>query len=482
MAAESKRVTWSLDEEGGFDPRLGIPAQPTDSLSRPQKPVKLTIFSMIQDVSVEKHFASGRLTTAEDIHRAVFEELDLPEDCKEVFSVWLSSKHLQLQLKPYHCPCKLFKRWKDLLTQFTSVPYKEMDEDEPILVFQRNVFYHLKEERKLLSKTKGADTKMVDQMKKVIDHLYWEAKVNVVQGRYPMTPEELHTLAGYQAAIDLGPYSADTATPHHIKQHLPSLYPKHMLGSSPKKLFRSSSERLENKLLESYQAASQKSSDVFNIKVLYLQLCWSKPVYGSVFFWGQIERPSKLVHKIAYHDKPVLLAINPDCIHLFGAEQPPETLLYLTYDQLSWAFEPSTEEGENFYSCLWVEFDSFIRGPNGEDQRVAKRTQIFSRQAPMMDAMIELCVENINIKEATLRRVKKDQENASDLPQLPHYVWKSGDQKLKQSPNCKEDKLVCTVISEEGKVIEPVSRLGSLKRQRKPDETMSGLSPPPLDK
>ena len=50
---------------------------------------------MIQDVSVEKHFASGRLTTAEDIHRAVFEELDLPEDYKEVFSVWLSSKHLR---------------------------------------------------------------------------------------------------------------------------------------------------------------------------------------------------------------------------------------------------------------------------------------------------------------------------------------------------------------------------------------------------
>ena len=46
--------------------------------------------------------------------------------------------------------------------------------DEPILVFQRNVFYQLKEERKLLSKTKGTDTMMVDQMKKVIDHLYWE--------------------------------------------------------------------------------------------------------------------------------------------------------------------------------------------------------------------------------------------------------------------------------------------------------------------
>ena len=36
MAAELKRVTWSLDEAGGFNPNQ-VSAAPTDSLMRPQK-------------------------------------------------------------------------------------------------------------------------------------------------------------------------------------------------------------------------------------------------------------------------------------------------------------------------------------------------------------------------------------------------------------------------------------------------------------
>ena len=52
-----------------------------------------------------------------------------------------------------------------------------------------------------------------------------------------------------------------------------------------------------------------------------------------------------------------------------------EIMLYLTYDQLSWDFQPATEEGENFYSSLWLEFDSTLG-----QQKVSKRLQIFSRQ------------------------------------------------------------------------------------------------------
>lgn len=34
----------------------------------------------------------------------------------------------ELQLKSYHLPCKLFKRWKDLLSQFTSASYLDVCE------------------------------------------------------------------------------------------------------------------------------------------------------------------------------------------------------------------------------------------------------------------------------------------------------------------------------------------------------------------
>ena len=40
-------------------------------------------------------FASGRLTTAEQIVDRVLEELRLDKSNKDVFSVWLTSRHLR---------------------------------------------------------------------------------------------------------------------------------------------------------------------------------------------------------------------------------------------------------------------------------------------------------------------------------------------------------------------------------------------------
>ena len=32
----------------------------------------------------------------------------------------------ELQLKSYHLPCKLFKKWKDLLSQYTNATYDDI--------------------------------------------------------------------------------------------------------------------------------------------------------------------------------------------------------------------------------------------------------------------------------------------------------------------------------------------------------------------
>ncbi len=82
-----------------------------------------------------------------------------------------------------------------------------------------------------------------------------------------------------------------------------------------------------------------------------------------------------------------------------------DVLLYLTYDQLSWEFQAPDAEGEDFFSSLWLEFDSVLK----DNKRVAKRLQIFSRQAPMMDAMITRCVATINKQEETLRQMRVQQ-------------------------------------------------------------------------
>ncbi len=83
-------------------------------------------------------------------------------------------------------------------------------------------------------------------------------------------------------------------------------------------------------------------------------------------------------------------------------------MLFLTYDQLSWEFEPAADEGEDYYSTLWLEFDSVIK-TGGEERKVSKRVQIFSRQAPMMDAMITRCVADIEKRERELRKKRVEQ-------------------------------------------------------------------------
>jgi len=85
-----------------------------------------------------------------------------------------------------------------------------------------------------------------------------------------------------------------------------------------------------------------------------------------------------------------------------------EVLLYLTFDQLSWEFQAPSAEGEEFFSSLWLEFDSVLKADN---KKVAKRVQIFSRQAPMMDAMISRCVDCINEQEEKFRLLRLQQGN-----------------------------------------------------------------------
>ena len=132
---------------------------------------------------------------------------------------------------------------------------------------------------------------------------------------------------------------------------------------------------------------------------------------------------------------------------------PQDVMLYLTYDQLSWEFEVAEEEGEDFYSSLWLEFDSFLT--EGEKvTKVAKRVQIFSRQAPMMDAMIARCVADIDHREEQFRLKRLEQNNTEFSEEVSIRTYKEGEAPRTQRPekNYKEDKLNCAIYSEEGEI------------------------------
>ena len=57
--------------------------------------VTLRIYTMKKGDSLSIRFASGRLTTAEQIVDKMLEEMHMDKENKKVFSIWLTSRHLR---------------------------------------------------------------------------------------------------------------------------------------------------------------------------------------------------------------------------------------------------------------------------------------------------------------------------------------------------------------------------------------------------
>lgn len=111
-----------------------------------------------------------------------------------------------------------------------------------------------------------------------------QAVFNVTKAQYPIPMEDIHTLAGLQASV--------FATENHLKADVATLspfmdhfYPPSKTKLDPTKaisrLLKPSSS--SGSLGQSFAAALQSAqSKITDHKVLYLQLCWSKPYYGYV--------------------------------------------------------------------------------------------------------------------------------------------------------------------------------------------------------
>ena len=58
----------------------------------------------------------------------------------------------ELQLKPTHVPFKLACYWEELLEKYTNADAQDIERDEPVLMFQRNVFFSRSKEKQVGTK------------------------------------------------------------------------------------------------------------------------------------------------------------------------------------------------------------------------------------------------------------------------------------------------------------------------------------------
>ncbi|CAG9863625.1 unnamed protein product [Phyllotreta striolata] len=321
----------------------------------------------------------------------------------QVFTLWMVSPLLELQLKPSHKPYDIRKRWNYLLEQYSHASYYRQQRDECRLIVQRNVFF-----------SQQLEEKIKDQ--KIIELLYEEARHNVLQGRYPC--EEVHyiMLGGIQARIELGPYNPQQHTIHFFREKQGKYLPLHIRKSSTWSwLPISCKNSAEVKLLEQFKRIPISTTNRKLMKK-YLEFCWSLPFYGSAYFEGQIEQPvTGLTSLMTHQDQPVLVAINADGLYIMD-DIKYVLLLGLKFEEFSWEYaRPSREENPNCLPCLFVQFNIVENGTT-----VSKILQIFSRQASLMDTLITAFMKQTRMKKDD--ETDKPADHAGDVEGHSSYI------------------------------------------------------------
>lgn len=381
-AAAANNVNVARLQAAGGKEKMGVERRNPTIL---RKKLDVCVYLM-SSVGVKMEVEDGASATAAELVNTLIDEedLSLPRQAGEVFNLWMTSPLLDVQLKPHHKPFYIRREWNHFLQRFSSAPLEKKTLDEPILSFQRTVFFHKRDEVKVRDH-------------KILELLYEEAKYNILTGRYPCEISDYIMLGGIQARLELGPYDSAVHTPAYMRSVMYRFLPEHASWSTswssclwPPWRSGAAKNSPEARLIEQFKAIPSNASPKRLVRK-YLEFCWSLPYYGSAFFHGQIETPARsLTSLVINHDTEVLVAINPQGFYVIDPLNVV-ILLGLKLEELSWDYaKPSQDKNEDCLPCLFIQFCVIENG-----RRVSKILQIFSRQAVQMDALIATFVDEL---------------------------------------------------------------------------------------
>jgi len=327
---------------------------------------------------------NGLHTTAAAILKSLVEteDLNLPPVAADVFALWMVSKELEVQLKAHHKPMKLFTDWPKLVRKYTKMD-KNMFPSEPTLNLRRNAFYHKNDEIRLRDST-------------IIELLYFEAKHNILVGKYPCSDvSEAIFFASLVARINLGNFVPQQHNPYFFRNRLREYLPAYAcVKSNPWSLFwpLSKLQRADKTAPESLIVEQLKKlpNNIPSTKLMlnYLKRCWTKPYYGAAFFRGQIEErcTSRIASWFSRGDLEIIIAVSSTGVYLIELKEGV-MLLGLKYGDFIWdcAFPCHVDDPECF-PCIFLQFASTPSIPrDGNDTCLV---QVFSKQALMLNALM----------------------------------------------------------------------------------------------
>ncbi|XP_052768145.1 FERM domain-containing protein 8-like isoform X2 [Mya arenaria] len=333
----------------------------------------------------------GQNAEAEDLFDIVLQDQSLPSECEDVFALWLVSPLLELRLKKKHKPFFMVKQWDELCSLYTDAKATEIQEDEPVLMFQRNVFFPKEQEYNITHE-------------QILCYLYHEAKFNVLEGRYILARDEYHTLAGIQALLSIGKYNQRDHILETYRTSVTQFYPEHIYRKPQTGFFKKRTNEQRDNIdafwLDAHRQISQEfeHEDIDRVKGdlyrRYLDICRPYPFYGAAFFDSFINKPlGKLGFLKRNHNIETWTAINTNGVTVIDREKD-EVLLAVPFTELCWEYvEPQFDVDDDSFPALLLQFLVNEKTPEGQTRQVTKVLQVFSRQARMMIALIESGVD-----------------------------------------------------------------------------------------
>ncbi|KAM7360805.1 FERM domain-containing protein 8 Bili isoform 2-T9 [Cochliomyia hominivorax] len=407
----------------------------TSSISRPLQNVIPTCVYLMSRVAVHMEIEGTSQCPSQVMLAAALgcEELGIANKllAQSIFGLWMTSALLEIQLKSHHRPYVVRVAWPNLLEKFSHGNPIEKKYDEPMIMLKRNVFFSKRDEEKIKDH-------------RILELLYEEAKHNVLSGRYVMESVHSLMLGGIQARIELGPFNSHTHTVSFFRENQSRFLPQHVAkNSSWSWLPLSRKNSAEVCLLEQFKRVPQTST-TRKLMRKYLEFCWALPFYGAAFFHGQVEQPVRgLMSLVNHKDVEVLIAVNERGVFVID---PLECtlLLGLRYEDLSWDFaKPSATDDPECLTCIFLQFDAVENGI-----QISKLMQVFTKQAPMIDALISHFADNM--------RKRKLEANAPDqFHDEPNPIQNNGNGVLCN----KLSRLTLATFDEEGRCI---GQMGSL--------------------
>ncbi|XP_071148064.1 krev interaction trapped protein 1-like [Mytilus edulis] len=325
---------------------------------------QITIYIMDGTKKILK-LPSGSETTVEQLNRQLLRECNMPEKpYGDIFTIWICSESLELQLKPDHKPVEQMENWRHkILRQLTEGdPTKE----DPKLKWRRNAKTGIMDERTITHPA-------------AIHLLFHEAYKNYITALYPCKDQDVLNFAVIIILMKQdGVYNTSTAKAF-LSKNLQSMVPEQMMKGK--------SHAWSNNVFRHYkdvgksmlEGPSHVQVDMI-LKQQFLKFCRNLTVYGSAFFTGTLLVPQ--VKGSMCH-----IGVNDVGIHVINS-QTRVMLHSFKYSEISCKLPEANRLEVNV-----------IRFESRTDRNIPRQLTIRTKQAGLIERLIEKLSEIHAVKD-----------------------------------------------------------------------------------